>query len=324
MHPHGYLEKAAQVCRERGVWLVLDEVMTGFGRTGAMFAFQREGVTPDLIALAKGLTGGYLPLAATLACSGNLRGVPRRLRGVEDLFPRPQLQPATRLVAPPRWPTSRFSRRRKRSSATRRWSKSSPPAPPNSGTTPTSAMSASKGLICAIEIVRDFTTRESFPFTDRIGHRICEAARAHGLLTRPIGDVLVLMTPYCTTESQLAEIGRRALARAERSAQLTRQRVDPAAEAAFSFPESLWERTCLRDSVACLPAADSPQSPSAVVSANSVAVADTTERATELRGQGTFPERLWERDKAIFADVSSCPSTQLTSIPFKANCYSYA
>jgi adenosylmethionine-8-amino-7-oxononanoate aminotransferase len=60
-----------------------------------------------------------------------------------------------------------------------------------------------EGLICAIEIVRQFETRESFGFAERVGHRICEAARAHGLLTRPIGDVLVLMPPYCTTPEQL-------------------------------------------------------------------------------------------------------------------------
>ena len=66
-----------------------------------------------------------------------------------------------------------------------------------------------EGLICAIEIVRDFETREPFAFTERIGHRVCEAARAHGLLTRPIGDVLVLMPPYCVTEAQLARWSRR-------------------------------------------------------------------------------------------------------------------
>jgi adenosylmethionine-8-amino-7-oxononanoate aminotransferase len=63
-----------------------------------------------------------------------------------------------------------------------------------------------EGLICAIEIVRDFKTRQAFPFTERIGHRICEAARAHGLLTRPVGDVLVLMPPYCVTENQIARM----------------------------------------------------------------------------------------------------------------------
>jgi len=63
-----------------------------------------------------------------------------------------------------------------------------------------------EGLICAIEIVRDFATRERFPFAERVGHRICEAARAHGLLTRPVGDVLVLMPPYCVSENQMAQM----------------------------------------------------------------------------------------------------------------------
>ena len=90
MHPHGYLERAATACRERGVWLVLDEVMTGFGRTGKMFACEHENVTPDLIALAKGLTGGPSP-CRDAGVARNLRRVSRRLRGVEDPFSWPQL-----------------------------------------------------------------------------------------------------------------------------------------------------------------------------------------------------------------------------------------
>src|SRR5262249_37951431 len=66
MHPPGYLRQAARMCRARGIWLILDEVMTGFGRTGEIFACEKEGVRPDILALAKGLSGGYLPLAATL------------------------------------------------------------------------------------------------------------------------------------------------------------------------------------------------------------------------------------------------------------------
>jgi adenosylmethionine-8-amino-7-oxononanoate aminotransferase len=63
-----------------------------------------------------------------------------------------------------------------------------------------------EGLICAIEVVDDFKTRRPFPWTERTGIRICEAARRHGLLTRPIGDVLVLMPPYCTSEEQMAKM----------------------------------------------------------------------------------------------------------------------
>ena len=95
-HPPGYLRAVRDLCDRHGVLLILDEVATGFGRTGSMFACDHEGVAPDLLCLAKGITGGYLPLAATLASERDLRGLPRRARGVPDLLPRPHLhgQPA--------------------------------------------------------------------------------------------------------------------------------------------------------------------------------------------------------------------------------------
>jgi len=205
MHPHGYLEKAAQACRKRGVWLVLDEVMTGFGRTGAMFAFQHENATPDLLALAKGLTGGYLPLAATLASreifeaflgdygelktffhghsyTGNALGCAAALANLEIFQTEKTLQNNSLLQQSLAQHAEKF------------WDH------PNVGDV------RQEGLICAIEIVRDFKTRQPFPFVDRIGHRICEAARTHGLLTRPVGDVLILMPPYCITENQMAQM----------------------------------------------------------------------------------------------------------------------
>jgi adenosylmethionine-8-amino-7-oxononanoate aminotransferase len=202
MHPHGYLAKATELCRARGVWLILDEVMTGFGRTGSPFAFQAEGVTPDVVSLAKGLTGGYLPLAATLAgpeifdaflgdyselktffhghsYTGNALGCAAASASLGIFAREGTLQRNAGLAA--------FLADRLKIF----WEH------PNVGDI------RQEGLICGIEIVRDFMTRESFPFADRIGHRICEAARKHGLLTRPVGDVLVLMPPYCTTEAQI-------------------------------------------------------------------------------------------------------------------------
>jgi adenosylmethionine-8-amino-7-oxononanoate transaminase len=205
MHPHGYLEKAAKECRDRGVWLVLDEVMTGFGRTGKMFAYEHENVTPDLVALAKGLTGGYLPLAATLASqeifdaflgdyaelktffhghsyTGNALGCAAALASLKIFETEKTLHRNAVLEQSLRKLSQRF------------WDH------PNVGDV------RQEGLICAIELVRDFATQQPFDFAERIGHRVCEAARAHGLLTRPIGDVLVLMPPYCVSEDQLTQM----------------------------------------------------------------------------------------------------------------------
>ncbi len=202
MHPHGYLAKAAAACRERGVWLVLDEVMTGFGRTGKMFAYEPEGVTPDLVALAKGLTGGYLPFAATLASpeifeaflgeyaelktffhghsyTGNALGCAAARASLKIFATEKTLERNAALEQRLRELTAKF------------WEH------PNVGDV------RQEGLICAIELVDDFDSRQPFDFAERVGHRVCEAAQAHGLLTRPIGDVLVLMPPYCVTEEQL-------------------------------------------------------------------------------------------------------------------------
>ena len=204
MHPHGYLARVAELCRERGVWLMLDEVMTGFGRTGAMFASQHEGVTPDVMALGKGIAGGYLPLAATIASaeifaafdgdhsewrtffhghsySGNQLGCAAAiasLRLLETVHP-------MELV--------RARGERLRELAQKFWGH------PNVGDV------RCEGMICAIELVEDFATRRRFPMEKRTGFRATEAARKHGLLTRCIGDVLVLMPPYCATDEQLAQ-----------------------------------------------------------------------------------------------------------------------
>jgi len=205
MHPPGYLEKAAALCRERGVWLVLDEVMTGFGRTGTMLACQKEKVIPDAVGLAKGLSGGYLPIAATLASgeifdaflgeyadlktffhghsyTGNALGCAAALANLKIFKTENTLQKNEGLQESLNELVAKF------------WEH------PNVGDV------RQEGLICAVEVVKDFKTREAFPFAERMGHRICEAARKHGLLTRPVGDVLVLMPPYCTTKEQMGRM----------------------------------------------------------------------------------------------------------------------
>jgi adenosylmethionine-8-amino-7-oxononanoate aminotransferase len=197
----GTLRKLRHWCDSTGVLLIADEVLTGFGRTGTMFASEQEDVVPDFVALAKGLTGGYLPLAATLTTepvfeaflgtfqeqktfyyghsyTGNQLGCAAALASLrlfhdEQVLPR--LQPMIALL-------SRLLKQLK-------------------ADTPFVGEVRQCGFIAAIELVQ--RTGAPFPAHLLTGARVCHAARSHGLLTRPIRDAVILMPPLCTTESQL-------------------------------------------------------------------------------------------------------------------------
>jgi adenosylmethionine-8-amino-7-oxononanoate aminotransferase len=204
--PVGLLRTLRAWCDRHGVLLIADEVMTGFGRTGTMFACEREGILPDFLCLAKGLTGGYLPLAATLTtekifaaflgdyaerktffyghsytasalgCAAALaslaifraENVLERLQG--------QISHLAELLAMELAPLRHVGEIRQ------------------------------CGFIAGIDLVADARPGEAFPWQAQTGLRVCHAARGHGLLTRPIGDTLVLMPPYCVSEEELARM----------------------------------------------------------------------------------------------------------------------
>jgi len=205
MQPAGYLKEAARLCRERGVWLMLDEVFTGFGRTGEMFACQKDGVRPDFIALAKGLTGGYLPVAATIttgeifdAFLGDYSDLKTFFHG--HSYTGNQLGCSVALANLELFQTNGTLGKVRHISE---WMKREAQAfwdHPNVGDV------RQEGVILAIELVEDFATRRPFDFKKRIGMRICEVAKKHALLTRPIGDVLFLMPPTCITESEVRQM----------------------------------------------------------------------------------------------------------------------
>jgi adenosylmethionine-8-amino-7-oxononanoate aminotransferase len=205
MHPRGYLEKAAALVQEQGGLFIVDEVMTGFFRTGRWFAHHHEPVQPDLVALAKGLTAGYLPMAATL-CSEKLfqgfsGGVDRTFfhghsYTGNQLGCRAALANLDLLEAPDfltQWTAIHESLQ---TVAQTFW------------TLPEVGDVRQEGTILAIELVRDFKSRTPFDPAARLGARICEQARHHGLLTRPVGDVLLLMPPYSTTPEEVTQMGK--------------------------------------------------------------------------------------------------------------------
>jgi adenosylmethionine-8-amino-7-oxononanoate aminotransferase len=205
VHPDGYLRGLRELSQAHGALLIADEVAVGFGRTGTLFACEQEEVRPDILCLAKGLTGGYLPLAATLTTEeiyaafrgtvaegktfyhghtygGNPLGAAvalASLRVFEDERTLETMVPKVARLA------GRLAAFRER---------------PHVGDV------RQRGLIGAVELVADKPSKTPYPWTDQVGARVCTRARDFGLLVRPLGDVLVIMPPLSITLGQLDEM----------------------------------------------------------------------------------------------------------------------
>jgi adenosylmethionine-8-amino-7-oxononanoate aminotransferase len=205
--PAGWLRRAAEIARGHGAQLIADEVMTGFGRTTTNFACHGEGVQPDFLALAKGLTGGYLPMAATLttqkvfdAFLGKYEEFKTFFHG--HSFTGNQLGASAGLASLGILQSEESIRARQALERTLREELAGLWELPNVGDM------RQMGLAVGIELVRNWRTREPFDLRERAGIRVCEAMATRGVLTRPIGNVIVLMPPYCTTQSQARRIVR--------------------------------------------------------------------------------------------------------------------
>ncbi|MBU6400501.1 MAG: aminotransferase class III-fold pyridoxal phosphate-dependent enzyme [Verrucomicrobia bacterium] len=223
--PAGWLRQVVQIARGHGAQFIADEVMTGFGRTGTsksevrsakseiLFACQHEGVLPDFLAVAKGLTGGYLPMAATLttpavfdAFLGDYAEFKTFFHG--HSFTANQLGAAAALASLDLLHSAASAQARRRLEAALAPALSKLWPLPNVGDI------RRVGLVAGIELVKDWRTREPFDLRDRVGIRVCEAMARRGVLTRPIGNVIVLMPPYCATPAQadrMVEVLRRGI-----------------------------------------------------------------------------------------------------------------
>jgi len=201
-HPSGYLRRVADACRRRDVLLIADEVATGFGRTGRLFACEHEDVRPDLMCLAKGLSGGYLPLAATLATDRVYQaflGHPRERRTFfhGHTFTGNALACAAALASLDVFQTDRVLDRIHQL-ADRLAGLLAPLAD-----RPHVGQVRRRGLMVGIELVADRASRRPYPPEERRGWHACLAARRGGAWIRPLGDVLVLMPPYCISDASL-------------------------------------------------------------------------------------------------------------------------
>jgi adenosylmethionine-8-amino-7-oxononanoate aminotransferase len=225
--PEGWLKRVTEIARANGTLLIADEVMTGFGRTSVssfkfqvssnqrqntehlklntLFACHHESVQPDFLCLAKGLTGGYLPMAATLTTqrvfeaflgeyeefktffhghsfTGNQLGASAALASLEILQSKPSIAAREKL------------QRAFANELETLW------------TLPQVGDIRRVGLVAGVELVKDWRTRQPFALRERAGIRVCEAMAKRGVLTRPIGSVIVLMPPYCTSTAQLKQM----------------------------------------------------------------------------------------------------------------------
>ena len=206
VHPDGFLRGVRELCTRYRVLLIADEVAVGFGRTGRMFACEHEGVSPDLMCVAKGITGGYLPLAATFATqkifdaflgepwegrtffhghtyTGNPLACAAALASLE-LFEKHDLLAQVRARA--QWLRQELQNQL--------------------GDLPQVGDIRQRGMMVGIELVKDRATKERFDPRRRLGAEICLNVRRHGIVLRPLGDVIVLMPPLAMGVEELRSI----------------------------------------------------------------------------------------------------------------------
>ena len=204
--PEGWLGRVAQIARGYGSQIIADEVMTGLGRgANRFFASHDQGVQPDYLCLANGLSGGYLPMAATLttrevfdAFLGNYSEFKTFFHG--HSYTGNALGSAASLANVTLLQTKATEAKRKKlavnlcAEAKRLWH------------LPQVGDIRQAGCVLAVELVRHWQTREPFDLTEQAGIRVCSSLAKRGVLTRPIGNVIVIMPPFCTTQQQVKKI----------------------------------------------------------------------------------------------------------------------
>lgn len=199
--PLGLLHDLRAWCDQTGVHLILDEVMTGFGRTGTMFACQREDVIPDFLCVAKGITGGYLPLAATFTTErvyDAFLGEPERAFYYGHSYTANQLGCAAALAS-----LDVFEQEDTLGKLSDTISQLTNLFDNLRSSHPCIHEIRQCGMVAGIELRQADGTQ--YPTAENIGARVCLAARNHSLLTRPIRDTIVLMPPLCISEMELTQ-----------------------------------------------------------------------------------------------------------------------
>jgi adenosylmethionine-8-amino-7-oxononanoate aminotransferase len=204
--PLGYLPALQDLAKRHGTLLICDEVATGFGRTGRMFSVEHEGIEPDLLCLGKGLTGGYLPLAATLSSEEIFAAFLAPHEAFQAFFHGHTYtgNPLASAVAVANLEV--FANEQVVARAAERAKLLAAELDRKLESLPQVGDVRQWGLMVGIELVRDRATGQAYPAKDRIGHRVILEARKKGVIIRPLGSVIILMPPLSIEEDEIVHL----------------------------------------------------------------------------------------------------------------------
>lgn len=205
MQPEGFLNRVWRIAKDNGLHFITDEVATGFGRTGTMFACEQESVEPDFICLAKGITGGYLPLAATVTTDEVFSGFLGRFDECRTFFHGHTYtgNPVACAVAVENlklFATERVIEKMADKIVLLRNELERFKDMPCVGEV------RQRGFMVGIELVRNRKTKRPFAAGEKIGQKVVAEARKRGVIIRPLGDVIVLMPPPAIDAKTLKEL----------------------------------------------------------------------------------------------------------------------
>lgn len=204
--PVGYVRALRELTRKHGVLLICDEVATGLGRTGKMFAVEHDGVEPDLMCVGKGLSGGYLPLAATFATEEIFNAFLAPYEDFKTFFHGHTYTGNALACAVAIANLEIFEREAVVDRVEQRATELRALLAGQVAPLPHVGDIRQWGLMVGIEIVRDRGSKELFATADRVGQKVVAAARRRGVIIRPLGNVMILMPPLSVTTEELGAL----------------------------------------------------------------------------------------------------------------------
>lgn len=200
--PQGYLGEVRRLCNKYNILLIADEVATGFGRTGKMFACEHEAVVPDIMCLSKGITGGYMPLAVTLASEEIYTAFLGEFSELKTFFHGHSYTGNPLACAAALACLDIFEREETLKNLLPRIDILGKRLKDICDLAHVGDV-RNKGLMAGIELVKDKKTKEAYAWEDKMGWKVAYHARDKGVLIRPLGNVVVLMPPLSISSENL-------------------------------------------------------------------------------------------------------------------------